>query len=186
MMFYSSKRYLALLLVPCVLTLASCSTTDVRSEGAPHADLSKYHSFTWEPSAQLEQPDQFSARKDDVLDSQIKSEVKKDLATKGLNEISKEGDLRVSYAIRTYDNVQVEPAFLPYPYTPVGPNETIQRVVENQQGSLVLDFVDAKSGKLVWRGVAVSDIGKAGPDQDQIRDSIDKILKKLPERTENS
>jgi hypothetical protein len=180
------KRYLKVLIGFSVMGLAACSTTDVQTEKAAEADLSHYRTFSWEAPNQLEQPHEFSAKNDEILDAQIKSEVGKDLSIKGLTESSQNPDLRLSYAVRTRENVQVEPAFLPYPYFGAGPTEPIERVVENREGSLALDLIDAKTGRLVWRGVAVSDVNKAGPDQDQIRSSVDEIIKKLPKQTRNS
>jgi hypothetical protein len=53
-----------------------------------------------------------------------------------------------------------------------------------KEGSLVLDFIDVKTGKLLWRGVAVTDIKDTGVTQKQVQGFVDKIMEKFPSRVE--
>jgi hypothetical protein len=47
-----------------------------------------------------------------------------------------------------------------------------------------LDFLDAKTGKLVWRGLAITDIDETGENPAQVREALNEILLKLPAPSE--
>ena len=54
---------------------------------------------------------------------------------------------------------------------------------EYEEGSLILDFVDTKSKKMIWRGVAKADVMNAdSPEKIEklINEAVQKILKNFP------
>lgn len=175
---------LALLVSSPVAGLMSCSSTEVHSEQAPHADLTQYPTFTWAPASQQEQSTALSGRVDTILDQKIKSAVDQDLAKKGYVQNNDNADIRVAYSLKTHNQLRTEPAS----YGPAwgGPMWSegggVDTAYIQKEGSLVLDFIDAKTGKLLWRGVAVTDIKDTGVTQKQVQQFVDKILEKYPSR----
>ena len=49
-------------------------------------------------------------------------------------------------------------------------------------GALIIDFVDADTNRLVWRGWATATVpkGREEPDPNRIRDAVRKILAEFP------
>ena len=54
---------------------------------------------------------------------------------------------------------------------------------EYEEGSLILDFVDAKSKKLIWRGAAKAEVNRVNtPEKAEklISEAVQEILKNFP------
>jgi hypothetical protein len=52
-----------------------------------------------------------------------------------------------------------------------------------EQGSLVIDIVDARQRRLVWRGTAEAEVDRSGSQErrdSQLREAINRIFKKFP------
>ena len=54
--------------------------------------------------------------------------------------------------------------------------------MEKNKGSVDLDLLDGKNGKLVWRGVAVTDISDTGESPTQVKEALNDICKGFPAR----
>lgn len=182
-----NKTVLALLLAAASpsLGLLSCSSTEVHTEKAPNADLAQYQRFSWAPAHQLEQSSGLSTRKDSILDQNIKTAVDQDLSKKGYVPNPENADLQVAYSLRTHDQLKVDPGYMGPYGSPSWPNNDFgyDTAYLQKEGSLVLDFIDAKTGKLLWRGVAVTDIKDTGVTQKQVQKFVDEIMEKFPSRT---
>jgi hypothetical protein len=168
-----------------MLGLMSCSSTEVHTEKAPDANLAEHDHFAWAPPGQQEQSSELSSRSNTILDQKIKSAVDQDLLKKGYIQNPKEPDIRVAYSLRTHDRLKAVPSsYGPYggPMWSDG-GVGYDTTYLQKEGSLVLDFIDAKSGKLLWRGVAVTDIKDTGVTQKEVQSFVDKIMEKFPSRT---
>ena len=166
-----------------LLILSSCSGPDIRSESSPGVKLANYKSFDWASEKSLEQPNDFSKKRDDVLDSQIKNQVDAYLTQQGLVRDAKNPELKLAYTVRTTRESQVEPGYYPEPFYSYWGEEPVERIVEKNKGSVDLDLLDAETGKLVWRGVAVMDIPDTGESPAQVKEALNDILQRLPGQT---
>jgi hypothetical protein len=156
----------------------------VHTEKAPNADLAQYQRFTWAPATQLEQSSSLSTRKDSILDQKIKTAVDQDLSKKGYVQNPESADIQVAYSLRTHDQLNVQPSYMGPYGSPMWPDSMgYDTAYLQKEGSLVLDFIDVKSGKLLWRGVAVTDIKNTGVTQKQVQKFVDEIMEKFPSRT---
>jgi hypothetical protein len=175
---------LLLLAGSSALGVFSCSSTEVHTEKAAHADVAQYQRFAWAPSTELEQSSGLSSRKDTILDQKIKTAVDNDLSQKGYVQNPEDAEIRVAYSLRTQDQLRTDPSYMGPYGGPMWPDSMgYDTTYLQKQGSLVLDFIDVKSGKLLWRGVAVTDIKDTGVTQKQVQNSVDKIMEKFPSRT---
>lgn len=169
------------------LGLGACAGPDVRTETTKNFDLSKYQTYSWAPVHELEQPHQFSSKRDDLMDRQIKEEVNRSMAALGLHEVTNSPDVQVAYSVRVRNSVQVSPGFYPEPYYSYwdwnNPYLDNSRLTEKKTGSVVIDLLDSKTGNLVWRGIAVKDVGDTGPSNQDVQQSVAKILQDLPGAT---
>ena len=166
-----------------LLILSGCSGPDIRSESSPGISLANYKSFDWVSEKHLEQPDDFSKKRDDVLDAQIKNQVDAYLTRQGLVRDKENPQLKVAYTVRSTRESEVEPGYYPEPFYSYWGEEPVERIVEKNKGSVDLDLMDAKSGRLLWRGVAVTDISDTGESSNQIKEALNDVLQRLPGQT---
>ena len=56
------------------------------------------------------------------------------------------------------------------------------QVTRYTEGTLIVDFVDAKTATSIWRGTATGTVGSAQSNQQKIREAIRKMLETIPPR----
>ncbi len=118
----------------------------------------------------------------------VKKAVNTELQAKGLTMNSSNPDFLIAEHLGKKDKVQVTNWGYSY-----GPHHGRYRepyywpggisAYEYEEGSLILDFVDAKSKKMIWRGVAKADINNADtPEKKEklINEAVQEILKNFP------
>lgn len=55
-------------------------------------------------------------------------------------------------------------------------------MIRYTEGTLIVDFVDAKTSTSIWRGTARGTIGSAQRNQQKIQEAIRKMLATIPPR----
>jgi hypothetical protein len=125
---------------------------------------------------------------DSLVVQRVKKAVNAELQAKGLMMTSDNPDFLIAQHLGTKDKVQVRN--LGYDYGPRrgywggdwgGPGGV--STYEYEEGSLILDFVDAKSKKMIWRGAAnaeVQNIDTPEKREKLISEAVHEILKKFP------
>jgi hypothetical protein len=117
----------------------------------------------------------------------VKNAVNAEMKAKGLMMTSDNPDFLIAEHLGKKDKVQVTD--WGYGYGPHGgywggywgPGGV--STYEYEEGSLILDFVDAKSKKMIWRGVAKAQIDSADtPEKKEklINEAVNEILKNYP------
>jgi hypothetical protein len=104
---------------------------------------------------------------DPFLHRRIVEAIEAELTKAGLTKVESNPDLLVTYYGSKENNVRLESDSFGYGfggygmggwgyygYGMAGPVSTTTRVVEYEEGTLVLDIVDASDKQLVWRGTA--------------------------------
>ena len=109
--------------------------------------------------------------------------IEKELAGKGFRQASSgEPDLLVHYHASVNQKVDVHEADRPYGYCY---QDCEPRVVEFEQGTLVVDIVDRRTNKVVWRGWAQDTMNGVIDNQDrlekQVSEGVTKMMKLLPQ-----
>ncbi len=56
------------------------------------------------------------------------------------------------------------------------------QVTRYTEGTLIVDFVDAKTSTSIWRGTATGTVGNAQSNQRKIEEAIRKMLESIPPR----
>jgi hypothetical protein len=165
------------------LIIASCATTmSVSSHVEPGLDFTPYRSFDWGPADALPAGDPRLDR-DPFFRDHVQGTVEKELAARGIVlTASGTPDLLIHYHANIRTRLDVNRIDRAYGYCPetACPPETI----EYEAGTLVLDFIDARTNRLVWRGWAQKSIGDMLHDRDKMARTIDeavtRMLKRLP------
>ncbi len=179
-------RVLAALLVTA---LCACSTLRVSSDYDPAFDFSGFRTWNWltGPQAGTVDPRLPSG----LVEERIRAALEKHLAALGF-ERSATGtpDFRVGYHAAVEDKVDVQTINRAYGYGPGwgagrGLMTSDTYVRQYEQGTLIVDIVDPRTKRLVWRGSAQAEVySYATPEQREARidDAVGQILERFRPR----
>jgi hypothetical protein len=170
-------------LVALLTLAASCATVSVKTDFDSGADFSRYRTFQMIGGTLLidGHPDNHNTL---VLD-RIRGAISAQAMQRGLQLVESGGDLAVSFVAGGRTVTEVE-ATGPYgagygPYWGMrgwwGPMYTDWWTRTYTRGTLIIDLMDARTSKLVWRAYAQADVNS--PDA---RELINKAVKKAFER----
>jgi len=148
------------------LTLAlasSAAAADVKVDYDSKADFALYKTWSWRTGTAAPNP---------VSDKRIREDIEARLAAHGMTRVDKGGNLEVVYHAAGDNQISVdklgykEPSF----------QTEATRVKYVRAGSILLDMIDAASGKVVWRGQAQE---VADPTYTDVIRKIDSTMDKL-------
>ncbi len=134
------------------------------------SDFSEYRTYDWLPIS----PEAWMKSSDVKY---IEEAVNTQLEAKGRKMSSKNPDFFVSVQVAKDGELRVTDYSLLYGQ-PVEPGKRVHK-----EGTLVLDFVDAKSRNLIWRGWARAELRQIkAPEKraQRINSAVEKILKNFP------
>ena len=171
------RRTLMTLSGLAALTLAGCATMNVSSHVQEGLDFTKYRTFDWGPADALPTGDARLDR-DPFFQDHVQGAVEKGLAAKGFTRA--EGgtpDLIVHYHANITQRVDVNRLDQEYGYCYDA--DCSVRVFDVDAGTLVLDIMDARTNRLVWRGWAQHSVQDMLHDQDRMAARIDEAVDRM-------
>lgn len=178
------------------MLLTACAVTDIDRD----VNFNTYRTFKWsEANIAVTNP----LYESDLIGKNIKKLIEEEFAKRGILVSSTNPDFLINYSIRTETKQKTvgggapyypygfypfgmwgwgwrSPMMWGYPYA-YGPGSYTR---EYTQGTLIVDLVDAQSGKLVWRGSVAGDVDNVKNLHKQIAKGVKAILKKYPGRPE--
>jgi hypothetical protein len=165
-----------------VITLAGCAThMTVSSHVERGLDLSRYRTFDWGPADALPAGD---ARldKNPLFEDRVLGAVEKGLAAHGLALATAEApDLLIHYHATIASRIHVNHAGT---YGYCAQADCPRGIVEYEAATLVLDIVDARTNKLIWRGWAQNSadelLNDPGGMARTVEDAVARMLLRLP------
>ncbi|QSA97836.1 DUF4136 domain-containing protein [Methylococcus sp. EFPC2] len=169
------------LFVSC-LFLAACSMVTVTTDYDHSASFAKYHTYTLTPLAQ-EVPLSPSS------ETALRESLRAHLAARGLTEVEEGADLHIVRHVSAQEKIAISqsPGWGPYGGVPyrygrygMWAGATYTDVSQYTEGTLILDFVDAKTQKLVFRGIGKGTIGDPETNAKRIREAVEKIVQSYP------
>ncbi|MFI3246668.1 MAG: DUF4136 domain-containing protein [Ferrimonas sp.] len=174
----------ALLLFITALTVSGCANIRTNIDYNTSINFSQFNSWAWLQPAQMAAAEAY--RHDGLYDARIRAAIENELPARGLFKTTENNaGLLVNYLtsvqnkvdINTfYNNFGYYPYYRPDPWRPVfAPDIQVQQY---QEGTLIIDLIDAQTSQLVWRGTATSIID---PDQTPAErtKSINKAVKAI-------
>jgi len=172
----------ALLLICC-----GCGPQlQVYSDYDPAYNLKNYTSFNWGPKINIEAGNN-PLYYNELNDKRIKAAVLQQLTQRGYRFDEGSSDLVVHYHIVIDDQTVIVTDPPGYEYGPYWLRmQTNLR--QYQEGTLILDVMDAESNSLIWRGWAttVVDMHNSPDDAEAlIKKAVGKIFKKFPKGVSN-
>ncbi len=154
------------------VSLGCASGIHVVTDHDPTANFKQYSTYRWHDGTPAKNP---------LTDQRIKTAIDSQMMAKGFRQVSDSADLTVTYHASTGQQVDVNTmyqndAWGPYgwgrygPYgnywygRPWGPTYATTTADTVTTGTVVVDMIDNKTKKLVWRGVG-SDALNGDPKQ---------------------
>lgn len=177
------KQLLKVMTTGLLLFAYSCSPyIRVKYDYDQNLDFSGYHTYDWVTRPKGHPADAREAMlKNDLLEQRIKSAVNKTLAEKGLSQVSDSPDIFVAYHTGVEDKIKVVNWGYTYPSHYWGGRRV--DVYQYEEGTLIIDFIDAKSKRLVWRASASATLSKRAKPEEMdknIKRAVSKMLSPFP------
>ncbi len=172
------------LYVGVILTsiLAGCAAMTVSSHIERNVNFADYVTYDWGSPDALPVGDP-RLDNNEFFRDYVMGAIEKELAGKGFRQaFSGEPDLLVHYHANVNQKVDVYEVDRPYGYCY---QDCEPRVVEFEQGTLVVDIVDRRTNKVVWRGWAQDTMNGVIDNQDrlekQVSEGVTKMMKLIPQ-----
>ena len=146
-----------------------------RYDYASGTDFSKYTSYAWDAGAR--------PSANELAERRLRSALDAELAAKGLDATTGHADLIARYQVSVDRELRIDDSFR-------GPFFGRQLDVDTyEQGTLVLDLIDARSGELIWRGSVSKALpeGQTDPEKQskKIEKAVSQLLANFPPPTSN-
>lgn len=164
-----------------VLALGACATTmTVSSHVASDLEFSQYHTWNWGPADTLPTGDP-RLDANPFFKDHLAGAVEKGLAARGLGPPTADNpDLLIHYHASINTRIDVNGADTTNGYCDGG--GCGEAVSEYEAGTLVLDIVDARSMRVIWRGWAQDRVHGILDSEDQMAKKIDEAARRMLER----
>ena len=177
------RRLTGILTILAAAAVAGCATLIVSSHIERGVNFADYLTYDWGPPDNLPVGD---PRLDNnpFFNDRLQGAIEKGLAARGYERVNTgvEPQLLLHYHASVNQKVDVYKEDHPYGYC-YG-DDCAARVVEFEEGTLILDIVDAATKKVVWRGWAQDAMDGVINNQDrlerQVDDSVAKMMLLLP------
>jgi hypothetical protein len=148
----------------------------VKSDYDRETDFSRYKSYAFLPSSARDGDE--PRLHDSLMTKRVQRAARSRLDAKGLEYRPSGADLLVAYHAAVQEKVDVSHYGYHYGRGWYGGGVDVWQYTE---GTLVLDFIDAKTKDLVWRGWATDIVGGDPEEAEQrIDEAVGKILERYP------
>jgi len=185
-------------IIAVLIFVTGCSPYQYYAIQSENVTFSKYRTFAWLPPTDSVK----SIKVSDITDDRIRENVTATLESKGLVLRSQHPDLLVRYAVQMDERIKAfnDPVYVynyrnwypqivryhdhryfyysyndPFPVY-VGANIV---AVPYQQGTLIIDLIDRRTRKVIWRGYAVGEVDDPEKAVKDIPVVVSGILNKL-------
>jgi hypothetical protein len=160
--------------------VAGCATMIVSSHLQRDVDFARYRTFDWGPADALPTGDP-RLDHNPFFKDHLEGAVERHLAAKGL-ELSSSGqpDLLIHYHANVSQRIDVNRIDRQYGYC-YGEDCSV-RVMEYEAGTLVLDVVDTRTDRVIWRGWAQDSLEGVIGNQDRMERMINQAVARMLER----
>lgn len=159
-----------------VVLMFGCATTSVNYDYDKEYDFSALKAYEWMPMPQNVRVDEFWIKR-------VTSALSRELNAKGIKQAPDNPDFLI--ALHGSRESKVHVTDWGYSYGPFGRHIGGSRVDVHQyeQGTLIVDFVEAKTKQMVWRGIASRALEPDLSPQEKerlINEAVIDMMKKFP------
>jgi len=170
-------------LIGLMILIVGCSSLSVYHDIDTDADFTTYKTYDWKPaSAVSSEEDGETKSQNSKLAPLIESTVDAQLIDKGLRRDTDNPDLLVRHLGGAANTIDVTGYGYSYGESYSGWQGDSIGLYPYKEGSLVLDLIDTKTGKLVWRGTAQGTVVSSTAKQDRkmVVNAIKKMFENYP------
>ncbi|MEM7410540.1 MAG: DUF4136 domain-containing protein [Myxococcota bacterium] len=172
------------------LALTACATLRVESDFDPEVDFVAYETFTWLDPPLVETPREAGAPEVDpfthntLVDQRVRSGVEAALEQRGYRK-AEDSDFALRYDLVNREVTRTSPGFVSpgafgrrgfYAGSTVYP----PLVRTYDEGTLIVDVIDAQTRRIIWRGWAATRTRDGHLDAARLQRVIDGILAEFP------
>ncbi len=175
------KAKLFILSISTSLLLVNCSNQiRVRSDYDKDVNLTTYKTYAWLPTKEIESKNN-PLLYNELTDKRIKKAVDLQFQAKGIPNTEVSPDFLVHYHIIIENRSTVRSTPYGYNYSPYWMRNQLD-VYQYQEGTLIIDLMDAKNNNLIWRGWASEVLNNNDPEltEKEIAEAVYSILKQFP------
>ena len=177
-----------LFIAAAVLALSACSTLKSSSDFDPSVSFNQYKTYSWVEK----KVDDAGYHLDGLMDQRVRAAIETQLSQKGISKTDKQNaDLLVNYITKVDKKINIDTFNSHFGYNPYyGPRwglggrlQTETTVREYDVGTLMVDLVDNKTGKLIWRGTVADTVREQNTPEERIQiinHAIDTVMKDYP------
>ena len=162
------------LILASFIVLTGCSTSTVKYDYDTEADFTNLNTFNWFAIPEKTQVNELAVK-------HVKNAVNRQLAAKGFRNVSDYPDLLI--ALYLGKQLKRDDGGWGYSYSRYGSYRASRPIDMYEEGTLTLDFVNAKTKELIWRGSAKAVIDPVLTPEERekmINEVVSKILEKFP------
>jgi hypothetical protein len=158
------------------LLVLACSSVATRTDTNPALApaIAGWRTYAWMPP-----PEVGDQRIDnDIVRTRVMNAVDHGLAARGFRLDEEHPDFRITWYASIETKLHTDPYGDYYDYGLYGSGH------EYNEGSFVLDFIDAARNQLAWRGIAegrLSSKQNAMPKESQVNDAVKEVLEEFSE-----
>jgi hypothetical protein len=161
-----------------VLAIGGCATMRVSSHTERGLSWSHYRTFDWGPADSLPAGDpRFEA--DPYFQDRVQGAIEKQMAASGFARTAPaaQPDLLVHYHATIAERIDVDEIDRDHGYCVTA--DCRPRVTRYEAGTLVVDIVDARTSRLIWRGWAQDSLHGVLGNHERIRHTIDESVTRM-------
>lgn len=165
-----------------IMTAFSCSSVKVYTDRDKDTDINTYKTFQWEAYIEIENKANNPLYYNELNDQRIKAAVDKELLARGFTKLDDEAELVLHYHIILES--KATPVTLDadeHEYSSQWTRRNVE-VYQYTEGTLIIDLMDVKQKKIVWRGwiVGVVDPSNLVNSEEPINKAVKLIFEKFP------
>ena len=177
---YPSLKLLLALSIAGALTAIGCASITASSHIERGINFADYRTYDWGPPDRLPVGDP-RLDNNSMFQDYLMGAIEKRMAAKGYARADAAPDLLLHYHANVAQRVEVYQSDAQYGYTYNYSNSSgyESRTVEYEQGTIVLDIVDAKTNRVVWRGWSQGTMTGVIDRQDLLEKRVDEGVTKM-------
>ncbi len=148
------------------LFLAACSNVTVNADYEPETDFSAFDTYAWFPQTP-------TSTVSEILIERIQNAVNAELDGKGMKRVEPgEASLMINQRVSVTEKLQVNDPYFAY-----------DRFQTYEEGTLLIDLVDPKTNRLVWRGTGqtkLKELKTAEERTSRVNEVVGAVLAQYP------
>ncbi|WP_460894702.1 DUF4136 domain-containing protein [Rufibacter soli] len=191
------KGVMSVMMGLLVIGFTSCASSyNVATDFDKATDFQAYKTWRWYQDQPVAK-DSANRRYTTFLDKRVKNAVEAEMQRRGFTKATgkEKPDMLLAYDFTIENQQRLRPDFISVPsigygywygyryaytYNRLYNTTTVQ---DYQEGTLILDVVDAKTNELIWRGTSATSANERSLNDERVQKIVSSILAKFPPQT---